>query len=128
MQAICKIYNCNHVHDVESIKWILKELVGVNSVYVLKGAPTPTIYYLARRLQLSHQLYLLPPKVDEWIAHPIGFQQVGQRRHFQQRVLVLDKAPTLAQNEEREGEEGNATPLVILSPQQAWQQQCINKQ
>ena len=120
MQTICKRYNCNHVYDVESIKWILKELVGANSVYVLKGAPTPTIYYLARRLQLSHQLYLLPPKVDEWIAHPIRFRQVGQRHHFQQQVLVLDKALTLAQHEEREGEEGNRTPLAILSPQQAW--------
>jgi hypothetical protein len=41
MHAICKKYTYNHVHNATLLQFILKELVGTNSVRVLKDAPTP---------------------------------------------------------------------------------------
>jgi hypothetical protein len=41
MHAICKKYTYNHVHDANSLQFILKELAGTNSVHVLKDAQAP---------------------------------------------------------------------------------------
>ncbi len=39
MHAIRKKYTYNHVHDVTSLQFILKELAGADGVRVLKDAP-----------------------------------------------------------------------------------------
>jgi hypothetical protein len=41
MQAICKKYTYNHVHDATSLQDILKELAGADGVHKLKDAPAP---------------------------------------------------------------------------------------
>ncbi len=41
MQAICKEYTYNHVHDATSLQDIMKELAGTDGVHELKDAPAP---------------------------------------------------------------------------------------
>jgi hypothetical protein len=41
MQAICKKYTYNHVHDATLLQDIMKELAGVDGVHKLKDAPAP---------------------------------------------------------------------------------------
>jgi hypothetical protein len=41
MQAICKKYMYNHVHNATSLQDILKELAGADGVCKLKDAPAP---------------------------------------------------------------------------------------
>jgi hypothetical protein len=41
MQAICKKYTYNHVHDATSLQDILKELAGADGVRELKDTPAP---------------------------------------------------------------------------------------
>jgi hypothetical protein len=41
MQAICKKYAYNHVHNATSLQDILKELAGADKVGKLKDAPAP---------------------------------------------------------------------------------------
>jgi hypothetical protein len=41
MQAICKKYKYNHVHDATSLQDILKELAGAAGVRELKDPPAP---------------------------------------------------------------------------------------
>ncbi len=41
MQAICKKYTYNHVHDATLLQNIMKELAGVDGVRELKDAPVP---------------------------------------------------------------------------------------
>ncbi len=41
MQAICKKYTYNHVHDATLLQDIMKELAGVDRVHELKDAPAP---------------------------------------------------------------------------------------
>jgi hypothetical protein len=41
MQAICKKYTYNHVHDATSLQNIMKELAGVDGVRKLKDVPAP---------------------------------------------------------------------------------------
>jgi hypothetical protein len=41
MQAICKKYTCNHVHDATLLQDIMKELAGADGVRKLKDAPAP---------------------------------------------------------------------------------------
>ncbi len=50
MHAICKKYTYNYVHDATLLQFILKELVGADSVCVLKDAPalgTGTVHLVA---------------------------------------------------------------------------------
>jgi hypothetical protein len=41
MQAICKKYTYNHVHNATSLQDIMKELAGADGVRKLKDAPAP---------------------------------------------------------------------------------------
>ena len=41
MQAICKKYTYNHVHDATLLQDIMKELAGADGVRELKDAPAP---------------------------------------------------------------------------------------
>jgi hypothetical protein len=41
MQAICKKYTYNHVHDATLLQDIMKELAGVDGVCELKDTPAP---------------------------------------------------------------------------------------
>jgi hypothetical protein len=41
MQAICKKYTYNHVHDATLLQDIMKELAGASGVHELKNAPAP---------------------------------------------------------------------------------------
>jgi hypothetical protein len=41
MQAICKKYTYNHVHNAASLQDIMKELAGADGVHKLKDAPAP---------------------------------------------------------------------------------------
>jgi hypothetical protein len=41
MQAICKKYTYNHVHDATLLQDIMKELAGADRVRKLKDAPAP---------------------------------------------------------------------------------------
>jgi hypothetical protein len=41
MQAICKKYTYNHVHDATLLQDIMKELAGADGVHELKDAPAP---------------------------------------------------------------------------------------
>jgi hypothetical protein len=41
MQAICKKYTYNHVHDATLLQDIMKELAGADGVCKLKDAPAP---------------------------------------------------------------------------------------
>jgi hypothetical protein len=41
MQAICKKYMYNHVHDATLLQDIMKELAGADGVHELKDAPAP---------------------------------------------------------------------------------------
>jgi hypothetical protein len=41
MQAICKKYTYNHVHDATLLQDIMKELAGADGVHKLKDAPEP---------------------------------------------------------------------------------------
>jgi hypothetical protein len=41
MQAICKKYTYNNVHNATSLQDILKELAGADRVHELKDAPAP---------------------------------------------------------------------------------------
>ncbi len=41
MQAICKKYTYNHVHDATLLQNIVKELAGADGVCELKDAPAP---------------------------------------------------------------------------------------
>jgi hypothetical protein len=51
MQAICKKYTYNHVHDAALLQIILKELADAGSMWVLKDAPEPgtgTVHSVAK--------------------------------------------------------------------------------
>jgi hypothetical protein len=48
MQAICKKYMYNHVHDATLLQDIMKELAGAEGLRELKDAPAPG---LAQRTQ-----------------------------------------------------------------------------
>ncbi len=53
MHAICKKYTYNYVHNVSLLQFILKELVGADSVRVLKDALAPgmgTAHLVAKSL------------------------------------------------------------------------------
>jgi hypothetical protein len=43
IQAICKKYTYNHVHDATLLQDIMKELAGADGVHKLKDAPAPGI-------------------------------------------------------------------------------------
>jgi hypothetical protein len=41
MQAVCKKYTYNHVHDATLLQDIMKELAGADGVRELKDMPAP---------------------------------------------------------------------------------------
>ncbi len=41
MQAICKKYTYNHVHDATLLQDIMKKLAGADGVHQLKDVPAP---------------------------------------------------------------------------------------